>query len=89
MGNGLNGQPAVRELERNYHAKWRSTPTERKFFQRRMYIISYIAREYRERMQRGDEDLDILDVVQAMDDRCARENMSINQLSHKISTNQF
>lgn len=40
--NGLNGMPAVRTLEQQYGAKWRSSETERRFFSRRkVYYVAF------------------------------------------------
>ena len=39
---GINGGPAVRDLEENFGARWRSNATERAFFYRRKSIIKYV-----------------------------------------------
>ena len=81
---GLHGQPSVRDLERRYHAKWRSSAAERKFFQRRRRILAHIEDQLHEGEARRSED-----VVAALDERCAREGLTLNQLSDKIGRNDF
>ena len=87
---GLQGQPSVRDLESRYHAKWRSSAAERKFFQRRRRILAYIEDQLHEREAlHGEEGRRSEVVVAALDERCAREGLTLNQLSDKIGRNDF
>jgi hypothetical protein len=82
---GLPGQPAIRDLETRYGAKWRADGHERKFFQRRMRIISYI----QQAAGTSDNEAGVAEIVASMDERRAREGLSLNKLSEKLRTKQW
>jgi hypothetical protein len=82
---GLPGQPAIRDLETRYRAKWRADGHERKFFQRRMRIISYI----QQAASTSDNQAGVAEIVATMDERLAREGLSLNKLSEKLRTKEW
>ena len=59
---GLDGGPAVRELEALYGRSWRKSNTETKFFCRRLPVYAAIERLAREGMPE-DQAVDILDAL--------------------------
>ena len=67
---GINGEPAVKLLEQQHGAKWRSSPAERKLFSRKKHFIDYIVKEAKDR------NCEEPTVVQELDSLLARESLS-------------
>ena len=70
----------MKDLERTHKGKWRNNGAERKFFQRRSVIIRFLEAQ---------QDHQIQDVIARLDELRARVSLSLNQLSEKMSKNNF
>ena len=76
---GINGGPAIQDLERNWGAQWRKSEKDRKFFARRRVIIDEINRmiEFERKTP--------LQAVSELDQKLLANKASINWLSKFLS----
>ncbi|KAI9208022.1 transcriptional activator of glycolytic enzymes-domain-containing protein [Polychytrium aggregatum] len=72
--DGIDGGPAIQQLEQRWGARWRSSHKEMKFFCRRNIIYVYILEQLNKRPL--DEILAELETM--------RNNSSLNALSNKL-----
>jgi hypothetical protein len=77
--HGLNGGPAVQDLERFYRSKWRTLADDRKLFSRRKIVIDHIIFESESRQCPPE------DIVQELEEEMRDNALSLTALENKLS----
>jgi hypothetical protein len=77
--HGLNGGPAVQDLERFYRSKWRTLADDHKLFSRRKIVIDHIICESESRQCPPE------DIVQELEEEMRDNALSLTALENKLS----